>query len=91
MLLLALAFVAVATGNRIADDFNPPAGNDQYLIQTGFSRIFNAAAANVIPGKKPAQKYVSINNRDATADLTDHYPEMWEQLKKLPKSPEIAP
>ena len=63
------------------DDFDPPAGNDQYLIQTGFGKIFNEAAA--IHEAPPPQKYVSINNRDADADETDHYPEMWEQVNAL--------
>jgi SAM-dependent methyltransferase len=63
------------------DDFDPPAGNDQYLVQTGFNKAFNEAAA--IRTAQPPQKYVSINNRAADADETDAYPEMWEQVNAL--------
>lgn len=67
------------------EDFNPPAANDQYLIQTGLTAGFNVAAfAKAHP--KPAQKYIGINNRDSIADETDHYPDMWEQLNSLPSS-----
>ncbi len=63
------------------DDFDPPAGNDQYLVQTGFGKAFNAAAA--IREPDGPQKYIGINNRIADADHTDYYPEMWEQLRSL--------
>jgi hypothetical protein len=63
------------------DDFDPPAVNDQYLVQTGFRQAFNEAAA--IKPNRPPQKYIGINNRNADADDSDHYPEMWEQLNTL--------
>ncbi|HEY8964170.1 MAG TPA: hypothetical protein VIN59_06895 [Alphaproteobacteria bacterium] len=64
------------------DDFDPPAGNLQYVVQTGFA-VASAASDVAIPQNAPAQKYVSINNRMAEADESDAYPEMWAQLDSL--------
>lgn len=62
------------------EDFDPPAGNDQYLLRTGFN---TAASGKIINEAEPPQQYVSINDRRADADETDHYPEMWEQIEAL--------
>lgn len=65
-----------------ARDFDPPAGNDQYIVQTGFRQTFNRKA-RFIHETAPPQKYIGINNRVAAADESDNYPEMWQQLDAL--------
>lgn len=64
--------------------FNPPPFNDQYIVGTGLCAKFNAAAAINLP--TPAQKYVRITDRVPYTDMTDNYPEMWDQLNTLPKA-----
>lgn len=69
-------------------DFNPPACGTQYLIQTGFDgrNGIDRMDQPVIHGMP--QRYPAINNRDPGADMTDFYPEMWQQLNRLgQKSP----
>ena len=65
------------------NDFDPPAYNTQYLVQTGFS-----GRTKISRGDQPhihghPQTYPHINDRLPMADATDHYPEMWEQLNGL--------
>jgi len=64
------------------EDFNPPAFNAQYLLQTGFGK---AAEKNetVIVKTERSQQYFAINNRAADIDNTDCYPDMWHQLNSL--------
>lgn len=69
-------------------DFDPPAANIQYLMQTGFKgRIKKATFLGRVAHNSRAQRYVGINNRNPAADSTDHYPEMWKQLNKLNRKP----
>lgn len=65
------------------DDFDPPAINDQYLVQTGFGQAPDSAFA--IPRMPGAQLYLGINNRRAEEDESDFYPDMWEQLNNVPR------
>lgn len=62
-----------------ATAFNPPAGNDQYLVQTGLGLRDDD---NARPCGTP-QTFPHINNRYALADPSDTYPEMWQQLEQL--------
>ncbi|HRQ61120.1 MAG TPA: hypothetical protein PLO23_06375, partial [Alphaproteobacteria bacterium] len=66
------------------DDFNPPAFGDQYLLQTGFAGRCKTDRSTQ-PGLNVGtpQIYPGINNRGAAFDMTDYYPEMWEQLNSL--------
>ncbi|MDB5492329.1 MAG: hypothetical protein JWO78_2178 [Micavibrio sp.] len=66
-----------------AEDFDPPAGNSQYLVQTGLGLCDDDHAR---PCGTP-QFFPPINNREDLADPTDHYPQMWEQLDGLKKGP----
>lgn len=66
-----------------ADDFDPPAYNAQYLLQTGFqgrSAISRETQPHIQGNPQP---YPHINNRSPVADVTDHYPDMWAQLNKI--------
>jgi hypothetical protein len=62
-----------------AEAFNPPAGNDQYLVQTGLDLRNDD---NARPCGTP-QPFPPVNDRKADFDPGDHYPEMWKQLEQL--------
>ncbi|QQG37140.1 MAG: hypothetical protein HYS17_05100 [Micavibrio aeruginosavorus] len=75
-------------------DFNPPAYGLQYLVQTGFEGQTHIDRTEQPCINGQPQIYPPINNREPQADRTDHYPEMWEQLGRLPRrnrTPGIAP
>ena len=64
-------------------DFDPPAYNAQYLLQTGFqsrSTISHETQPHIQGNPQP---YPHINDRSPVADMTDHYPDMWEQLNDI--------
>lgn len=64
-------------------DFDPPAYNAQYLLQTGFQgrTVISRETQPHIQGNP--QLYPHINNRSPVADMTDHYPDMWAQLNNI--------
>lgn len=64
-------------------DFDPPAGNVQYLVQTGLGLddVHHARPCGT------PQIFPHINDRNEQADPTDHYPEMWRQLEHLKLKP----
>lgn len=68
-------------------DFDPPAYNPQYLVQTGFAGRTNHRDDQPHIHGHP-QPYPHINDRVPTTDMTDHYPEMWDQLNNLKNKPQ---
>lgn len=68
-------------------DFDPPAYNQQYIVQTGFTgRTVTHEDQPHIHGHP--QSYPHINDRVPTTDITDHYPDMWDQLNNLTNKPQ---
>lgn len=74
---------------RVMDghDFDPPAWNDQYLVQTGFAGRTRIRRDNQPTPQGHPQPRPHINDRNPLADPGDHYPEMWEQLNRLAPRP----